>query len=86
MPPEKSSSGGLIQVHGKDATAFAHLTVEENLLTGAYTRRGRPARGSPTIFDKVYSYFPRLKIRRAAIGRLQPPAAIAANDGRSAGR
>jgi len=44
---------------------FAHLTVEENLLTGAFTRRG--ARGDVAAsLDKVYHYFPRLKERRAS--------------------
>jgi branched-chain amino acid transport system ATP-binding protein len=46
---------------------FQHLTVEENLLTGAYTRgRGLKMRGSGIVedLDKVYKYFPRLKERR----------------------
>jgi branched-chain amino acid transport system ATP-binding protein len=47
---------------------FAHLTVEENLLTGAYTRGG-PWRlrssGVKEELERVYSYFPRLKERRA---------------------
>jgi branched-chain amino acid transport system ATP-binding protein len=56
---------GLIQVM-EGRHCFAHLTVEENLMTGAYTRgdgRGRIA----DDLDKVYSYFPRLRIRRGAI-------------------
>ena len=46
---------------------FAHLTVEENLLTGAYTRGGPwrlRASGVREELEKVYSYFPRLKERR----------------------
>ena len=46
---------------------FAHLTVEENLLTGAYTRgMGWKMRGSGVQEDleKVYKFFPRLKERR----------------------
>ena len=42
---------------------FEHLTVEENLLTGAYTRRD----GSAAIkrdLEMVYEYFPRLRERR----------------------
>jgi branched-chain amino acid transport system ATP-binding protein len=41
---------------------FEHLTIEENLLTGAYTRGG----GSDVKQDleMVYDYFPRLKERR----------------------
>jgi len=45
---------------------FAHLTVEENLLTGAYTRGGsRPAMRAE--LERVYHYFPRLKERRASL-------------------
>jgi branched-chain amino acid transport system ATP-binding protein len=44
---------------------FAHLTVEENLLTGAYTR-GYLGAGIKEELEKVYSYFPRLKERRHA--------------------
>jgi len=42
---------------------FAHLTVEENLLTGAYTR-GALGSGVHEDLEKVYKYFPRLKERR----------------------
>ena len=45
---------------------FEHLTVEENLLTGAYTRRdGRAA--IQADLEKVYTYFPRLKERRTGL-------------------
>jgi len=45
---------------------FGHLTVEENLLTGAFTRRdGRGAVARD--LELVYSYFPRLKERRDAL-------------------
>src|SRR6476661_619515 len=46
---------------------FQHLTVEENLLTGAYTRGSAwKMRGSGVReeLEKVYTYFPRLKDRR----------------------
>ena len=44
---------------------FAHLTVEENLLTGAFTRKG--SRGEvAAALERVYRYFPRLKERRAS--------------------
>jgi branched-chain amino acid transport system ATP-binding protein len=39
---------------------FEHLTVHENLLAGAYTRRGRVS----DEVDLVYTYFPRLEDRR----------------------
>jgi len=44
---------------------FAHLTIEENLLTGAFTRKG--SRGEiAAALEKVYHYFPRLKQRRTS--------------------
>jgi len=44
---------------------FGHLTVEENLLTGAYTRKISRAELKDAL-EKVYHYFPRLKTRRAS--------------------
>ncbi len=44
---------------------FAHLTVEENLLTGAFTRKGSRAEIAQAL-EKVYHYFPRLKQRRTS--------------------
>jgi branched-chain amino acid transport system ATP-binding protein len=56
---------GLIQVM-EGRHCFAHLTVEENLLTGAYTRGdGRAA--ITADLERMYTYFPRLKTRRRAI-------------------
>jgi branched-chain amino acid transport system ATP-binding protein len=45
---------------------FAHLTVEENLLTGAFTRKGSRAEIAEAV-EKVYHYFPRLKQRRSSL-------------------
>jgi len=56
---------GCIQVM-EGRHCFAHLTVEENLLTGAFTRRDGAAATRADI-DRVYAYFPRLKERRGAI-------------------
>jgi branched-chain amino acid transport system ATP-binding protein len=56
---------GLIQVM-EGRHCFAHLTVEENLLTGAFTRTNGRTRVAEDL-DKVYGYFPRLKVRRGAI-------------------
>jgi branched-chain amino acid transport system ATP-binding protein len=56
---------GLIQVM-EGRHCFAHLTVEENLLTGAYTRSDGRTQVAGDL-EKVYSYFPRLKVRRGAI-------------------
>ena len=50
---------GVIQVM-EGRHCFEHLTVEENLLTGAYTRKGSVQQD----LDLVYSYFPRLAERR----------------------
>jgi branched-chain amino acid transport system ATP-binding protein len=53
---------GVIQVM-EGRHCFEHLTIEENLMTGAYTRSdGRAA--VEADLDLVYSYFPRLKERR----------------------
>ncbi len=55
---------GVIQVM-EGRHCFEHLTVEENLMTGAYTRvDGRGNIGED--LDLVYSYFPRIKERRDA--------------------
>ena len=55
---------GVIQVM-EGRHCFAHLTIEENLLTGAYTRRDGKAAIAQTL-EKVYAYFPRLKTRRGS--------------------
>jgi branched-chain amino acid transport system ATP-binding protein len=53
---------GVIQVM-EGRHCFEHLTVEENLLTGAYTRKDGNAAIQRDL-ELVYSYFPRLKQRR----------------------
>lgn len=53
---------GVIQVM-EGRHCFAHLTIEENLLTGAYTRHLSHTNIKHEL-EKVYHYFPRLKIRR----------------------
>ena len=45
---------------------FAHLTVEENLLTGAFTRRVSRKEIADSL-EQVYAYFPRLKQRRSSL-------------------
>ncbi len=52
---------GIFQVM-EGRRVFEHLTVEENLRAGAYTRRGRG--NLKADFDMVYEYFPRLRERR----------------------
>ncbi|MDF1716780.1 MAG: ABC transporter ATP-binding protein [Antarcticimicrobium sp.] len=53
---------GVIQVM-EGRHCFEHLTVEENLLTGYYTRKSGKAEMMADL-EKVYAYFPRLKERR----------------------
>ena len=55
---------GVIQVM-EGRRCFEHLTVEENLLAGAYTR-GDGRAGIGADLELVYSYFPRIKERREA--------------------
>ncbi len=64
LSPNELVRRGVIQVM-EGRHCFEHLTVEENLLTGAYTRRDGRAEIALSL-DKVYHYFPRLKERRAA--------------------
>ena len=56
---------GMVQVM-EGRRCFGHLTVEENLITGAYTR---PIKGAELrdALDRVYNYFPRLKVRRTSL-------------------
>src|SRR5579862_7538818 len=65
LSPNELVRRGCIQVM-EGRHCFAHLTIEENLLTGAFTRRdGRAAIGRD--LDRVYGYFPRLRERRSAV-------------------
>ncbi len=56
---------GCIQVM-EGRHCFEHLTVEENLLTGAYTR-GADRAGIKSDLELVYSYFPRLAERKSSL-------------------
>jgi branched-chain amino acid transport system ATP-binding protein len=62
LSPNDLVQRGCIQVM-EGRRCFAHLTVEENLLTGAFTRRDGKAAVARDL-ELVYSYFPRLKERR----------------------
>jgi branched-chain amino acid transport system ATP-binding protein len=64
LSPSELVRRGCIQVM-EGRHCFGHLTVEENLLTGAYTRSDGKAAVAQTL-DKVYAYFPRLKTKRTA--------------------
>jgi branched-chain amino acid transport system ATP-binding protein len=65
LTPSEVVQKGLIQVM-EGRHCFAHLTVEENLQTGAFTRRDAKADVARDL-EMVYGYFPRLKERRKSI-------------------
>ena len=62
LSPNEVVRRGCIQVM-EGRRCFAHLTVEENLLTGGFTRRDGKAAVAADL-EQVYAYFPRLKERR----------------------
>jgi branched-chain amino acid transport system ATP-binding protein len=64
LSPNEVVRRGCIQVM-EGRRCFAHLTVEENLLTGGFTRRDGKAAVAADL-ERVYAYFPRLKERRGS--------------------
>ena len=64
LTPAELVKRGVIQVM-EGRHCFGHLTIEENLMTGAYTRTDGKG-GIAATLDKVYNYFPRLKTRRTS--------------------
>ncbi|MCS6779573.1 MAG: ABC transporter ATP-binding protein [Geminicoccaceae bacterium] len=65
LSPNELVRRGCVQVM-EGRHCFAHLTVEENLLTGAFTRKdGRAA--IQADLEMVYGYFPRLRERRKSL-------------------
>lgn len=62
LSPSELVRRGCIQVM-EGRHCFGHLSIEENLLTGAFTRRDGNAAIKRDL-DMVYDYFPRLKERR----------------------
>ena len=65
LTPHELVKRGVVQVM-EGRHCFGHLTIEENLLTGGFTRRDGRVQMRRDL-DKVYAYFPRLKERRAAL-------------------
>jgi branched-chain amino acid transport system ATP-binding protein len=65
LNPSELVKRGVIQVM-EGRHCFEHLTVEENLLTGAYTRRDGAGAIKESL-EKVYHYFPRLRERRSSL-------------------
>ncbi len=60
--PAETVKRGVVQVM-EGRHCFEHLTIEENLLTGAYTRRDGKGAVAADL-EMVYDYFPRLRERR----------------------
>src|SRR5262245_3282270 len=65
LTPGELVGMGLVQVM-EGRHCFGHLTVEENLITGTYTRSLSSAELREAL-EKVYAYFPRLKVRRSSL-------------------
>jgi len=65
LSPNDLVKRGMVQVM-EGRHCFGHLTVEENLLTGAYTRNISRSELRQNL-EKVYSYFPRLQTRRSSL-------------------
>ena len=65
LSPNELVRRGCIQVM-EGRHCFGHLSVEDNLMTGAFTRRDGNAAIREDL-DLVYSYFPRLKVRRSSL-------------------
>jgi branched-chain amino acid transport system ATP-binding protein len=63
LTPAELVQRGVVQVM-EGRHCFAHLTIEENLMTGAYTRHNKAEVAAN--LEKVYNYFPRLKTRRTS--------------------
>ena len=63
LSPSDLVKRGVVQVM-EGRHCFAHLSIEENLLTGAYTRSDKGEIAAN--LEKVYNYFPRLKTRRTS--------------------
>ena len=64
LDPAQLVKKGVIQVM-EGRHCFEHLTVEENLLTGAYTRNNN--KEVKDDLERVYNYFPRLRDRRTSL-------------------
>ncbi len=65
LSPNELVRRGCIQVM-EGRHCFGHLTIEENLLTGAFTRRDGKAAINRDI-ELVYSYFPKLRERKDSL-------------------
>jgi len=65
LTPGEMVGMGMVQVM-EGRHCFAHLTVEDNLITGAYARPIKSAQVRDEL-ERIYAYFPRLKTRRTSL-------------------
>ena len=65
LTPNELVGMGMVQVL-EGRKCFGHLTIEENLIAGAYSRSLSRAQLRDAL-DGVYAYFPRLKVRRTSL-------------------
>ena len=65
LSPEQLVKKGVIQVM-EGRHCFEHLTIEDNLMTGAYTRRDGKSAVNRDL-EMVYNYFPRLADRKKSL-------------------
>ncbi len=65
LTPGEMVGMGMVQVM-EGRRCFGHLTAEENLITGAYARSISRSQLRDEL-DRIYAYFPRLKVRRTSL-------------------
>lgn len=65
LAPGEMVGMGMVQVM-EGRHCFGHLSVEDNLITGAYARPINRAQVRDEL-EKIYAYFPRLKTRRTSL-------------------
>ena len=65
MTPGDLVGMGMVQVM-EGRHCFGHLSVEDNLITGAYARKISNSQVRAEL-EKIYAYFPRLKTRRTSL-------------------
>jgi branched-chain amino acid transport system ATP-binding protein len=65
LAPGEMVGMGMVQVM-EGRHCFGHLSVEDNLITGAYARPINRAQVRDEL-EKIYDYFPRLKTRRTSL-------------------
>jgi branched-chain amino acid transport system ATP-binding protein len=65
LAPGEMVGMGMVQVM-EGRHCFGHLSVEDNLITGAYARTINRAQVRDEL-EKIYAYFPRLKTRRTSL-------------------